>query len=115
MTDLPELLTVAEVAERFKLSAETVRRAIRTERLACYRVLGCTRISPADLAAYLESARCPASDLQTPNSASTAASGASSGGTAAPVAAYQQGRRTQRALDRASRTSKPALSVVQRS
>ena len=112
MTDPPPLLTVAAAAARLDCSPETVRRAIRAGRLACYRIGGCTRIAPEHVAAFLETRLCPARDPQDPGSNSAAAPGASSGGTAASGAAFQQGRRTGRALDRPSRTLKPSLSVV---
>lgn len=109
---IPRLLTAAAAATQLGCHPETIRRAIRAGALACYRLGGCTRIAPEQLAAYLERHRCPARDPQDPSSNSAAASGASSGGTEASVAGFRQGRRTRRALDRASRISKPALSVV---
>ena len=113
MGDAARLLTVAAAAAQLGCNPETIRRAIRTQALACYRLGGCIRIAPEHLTAYLETHLCPAQGQPHPSSASVAVSGASPGGTATGAAAYQQARRTQRALDRASRTSRPALIVVQ--
>ena len=106
------LLTVEAAAERLGCAPETVRRAIRAGRLACYRLGGCIRIAPEHLSAFLESHLCPVRDQTAPASSSTADSTTSPGGTDRHVGAYQQARRTQSALDRALRTSKPSLNIV---
>lgn len=49
-----ELLTVEEAAARARCHAETIRRAIRGERLTASRVGSSWRVSAADLAAWLQ-------------------------------------------------------------
>jgi excisionase family DNA binding protein len=56
----PRLMTVARAAAALDCHPETVRRAIRSGRLACYRMRGCTRISPEHLQAYLDASFHPA-------------------------------------------------------
>ena len=109
------LLTVEDVAARLGTHPETIRRAIRSKRLTCYRLNGCIRIAPDHLNSYLEASLCPALGQPVQSSKSEPESGASSGGMAIPVDVFQQARRTRLALDKASRTSKPALKVVQQS
>ena len=113
MVDIPALLTVEEVADRLRCNPETVYRAVRARRLACYRVQSCIRIAPDDLTAYLESTRCPALDQSAPSLSSGVASGASSGGTETHADEFRRGQAIRSSLDRASRTLNPALSVVQ--
>ncbi|NHN85485.1 excisionase family DNA-binding protein [Acetobacter musti] len=54
------LMTVQEAASIVCCDVETVRRAIRNNQLAVYRIRGCIRIAYDDLMAYLEAMRCPA-------------------------------------------------------
>jgi excisionase family DNA binding protein len=56
----PRLMTVAGAAAALTRHPETVRRAIRAGRLGCYRIGGCTRISPEQLEAYLTASELPA-------------------------------------------------------
>jgi len=110
---LPELFTAEEVARRLKCNPETVRRAIRTGRLAFYKLNGCNRVSLPDLAAYLESNRCPVQGQTDPSSSSGEASTTSSGGAMELVTAHRRAVATRSSLDKALRTSKPVLKVVQ--
>src|SRR6185312_13526355 len=112
---LPRLMTVETVASQLDVHPETLRRAIRSGKLACYRLSGCIRIAPEQLAAYLESHLCPVQGQIALPSRSIEGSGISSGGTEMRAAGFRQERRTQRALDKASRTLNPVLSVVRRS
>ncbi|GEN63188.1 hypothetical protein AOE01nite_14120 [Acetobacter oeni] len=79
------LLTVSRAASILGCHVETVRRAIRSGRLAAFRMRGCTRISQADLKAYLDTYHCPAHEMTNPIWNSGGASGPSSGGRAASV------------------------------
>ena len=59
-TDTERLLTVPEVAERLRLSQETIRRMLRDRRLPGFRPGGDSagwRVSEADLAAFIRSRR----------------------------------------------------------
>ena len=60
MPDLPTLLTIQQVAERLNVTAETVRRHVRSRRMGCYRLQGCIRISPEQVAEFLASCLSPA-------------------------------------------------------
>jgi excisionase family DNA binding protein len=53
---MPELLTIAQVAERLQVSEKTVRRAIRTRGLRAFQVAGrdTWRVRPEDLEEWLE-------------------------------------------------------------
>ena len=51
MPNVPRLMTITEAADSVDVHPETLRRAIR--QLACYRLGGCTRISPEQLNEYL--------------------------------------------------------------
>lgn len=53
----PQLLTVAEVAERLAISERTARRLIKSGELVTHRIGRAVRISEADLAAYVKGAR----------------------------------------------------------
>lgn len=53
MTQVPELLTVAEVAERLRLSDETIHRWARKGKLPYVDVLGVKRFRTADIEAIL--------------------------------------------------------------
>lgn len=53
MTQVPELLTVAEVAEKLRLSDETVHRWARLGKLPYVDVLGVKRFRSADIQAIL--------------------------------------------------------------
>jgi excisionase family DNA binding protein len=101
----PALMTVNGAAEQIGCHPETIRRAIRTGRLACYRMRGCTRIAPEHLQAYLDASLCPARDQQDHDSNSTAANGTSRGGREMSVSDFRQARRIRAALDRPSRIS----------
>ena len=95
------LLTVEAAAQHLGCHPETIRRAIRTRKLACYRLSGCIRIAPDHLTAYLESNLCPAQGQTAPRSSNTAASGSSSGTTTEErVAAFQQARRIKSAVNK---------------
>ncbi len=92
MFDLPELWTVQQVAGRLKVTPETVRRFVRAGRLGCYQMGGCTRVSPEQVAAYLQASLRPpremAPTLVQPTSHSSV------------VEEFRQRRRIQRAVDR---------------
>lgn len=111
MTDA--LLTIEQVAERIGLHPETLRRAVRAGKLGCYRLQGCIRIAPAQLDAYLQENLCPAHVPTDPLSKPERACSTLLGSTETSVSAYRQARRTRLSLDKALRTSKPSLSVVQ--
>lgn len=53
MTQVPELLTVAEVAEKLRLSDETIHRWARKGKLPHIDVLGVKRFRTADIEAIL--------------------------------------------------------------
>jgi excisionase family DNA binding protein len=94
----PRLMTVARVAAQLDCHPETIRRAIREGRLACYRMRGCTRISPEHLQAYLDAFECRALDQIPQHLNSVAGGGKSSGGMAASAAASRLERRMRLAL-----------------
>lgn len=48
-----KFLTIAEVAERFRVSTRTVRRWIKAGDLIAYRVGGLVRVAESDLRAFL--------------------------------------------------------------
>jgi excisionase family DNA binding protein len=48
------MFTVAEVAEKLKVSAGMVYREINRRRLSCYRIGGAIRVSTEQLQAYLQ-------------------------------------------------------------
>ena len=52
-----EYLTVEEVAEKLRVSTDTVLREIRKKKLVAYKVSGVWRITPADLQIYLDTIR----------------------------------------------------------
>ena len=52
-----DLLTIAETAERLRVSARTVEREIAAGRLACVRIRSRRLVDPADLAAYIAASR----------------------------------------------------------
>jgi len=61
MNGVPKpLLTVQQAAVWLNCHPETVRRAIRAGKLAAYRRTNCTRVSEADLVAYLNTFYQPA-------------------------------------------------------
>lgn len=62
-------MTVADAAACLECAPETVRRAIRGGKLACYRLGGCIRISADQLGAYLEASLCPAREQNSPAAA----------------------------------------------
>jgi excisionase family DNA binding protein len=103
----PTLMTAARAAEILGCHPETIRRAIRSERLSCYRFGGCTRISPEHLQSYLDAALCPARDQTDLSSSPTEANSQSSGGREDRVAAFRLEQRMNAALDRPSRTKPP--------
>lgn len=71
----PALLTVEAAAHQLGVHPETVRRAIRSKKLACYRFAGCIRVSPDHLTAYLETHLCPAQGQTVPSSTGAVESG----------------------------------------
>ncbi len=93
MHDLPKLFTVEFVAEQFNVHPETIRRAIRSRRMGCYRLGGCIRVSTEQLAEYLGSILCSSREQNLP-----AAFVATHDQTSA-VAEFRRGRRMRRALD----------------
>jgi excisionase family DNA binding protein len=94
--ETPPMMTVAQAAQRLGCNPETLRRAIRQGRLACYRFGGCTRLSEEHLRAYLDSALRPARDPK-PTGADE------SGGMAVVLDEFRLKRRIDAALDRPSR------------
>ena len=54
------LMTMTEAAEHLGLHPETIRRAARAGKLSYYKLQGCIRISPEQLADYLAASLCPA-------------------------------------------------------
>jgi len=63
---MPDLLTIAETAERLRVSARTVEREIAAGRLACVRIRSRRLVDPADLAAYIAESRrieCPSASM----------------------------------------------------
>lgn len=54
MIVMEELLTVEEVAQKLRVSKDTVWRLIRQKKLGAYRVAGSLRIHPDDLKKYLD-------------------------------------------------------------
>jgi excisionase family DNA binding protein len=112
MVERPRIYTTATAAAALGYHVETVRRAIREGRLACYRPGRAARISEEHLQAWLKASECPARDPQDQSSNGTEADGASSGGTMDLGAELRQERRMNQALEGSSRTSKPSLSVV---
>ena len=99
MSDHPRLLTIAAAADQLDLNPETIRRAIRAGRLACYRLGGCTRIAPEQLAAYLESSLCPARETKSLTLSPEEGSGQSSGGKTDSVDEFRRERTMNRALN----------------
>ena len=57
MNDLPKLFTVEVIADQLGMHPETIRRAIRSGRMGCYRLGGCVRISAVFLAVRLTQPR----------------------------------------------------------
>lgn len=112
MADRPRLYTTASAAAALGYHVETIRRAIRAGKLACYRPGRNARIAPEHLDAWLKASECPARDPNDPLSNDTEADGQSSGGMAASVAEFRLEQRMNKALDAPSRTSRPDLSVV---
>jgi excisionase family DNA binding protein len=55
-----KLLTVEKAAAALDCHSETIRRAIRSGRLGCYRFGGLIRISPEQLRQFLDASFCPA-------------------------------------------------------
>lgn len=107
---LPRLMTVAAAAEELGCSAEHLHRAIRARRLACYRLGRLIRVTPEQIAAYVESSLCPAQDPR--GHVSTA--GADDGASERAVEALQQTRRVNRALDRPSPGASQKASVARK-
>ena len=65
MTDpLPRLMTVAAAAAELDCHPETIRRAIRAGKIAHYRLMGMIRVSPEQIAAFVESCLQPARDTE---------------------------------------------------
>lgn len=65
---MADLLTIAETAERLRVSARTVEREIAAGRLACVRIRSRRLVDPADLAAYIAQSRrieCPSESAGT--------------------------------------------------
>ncbi len=69
MHNIPKLFTVEVVAGQFGVHPETIRRAIRSGRMGCYRLGGCIRVSADQLAAYLEASLCSSRKQDLPTSA----------------------------------------------
>ncbi|MGL4966122.1 MAG: helix-turn-helix domain-containing protein [Inquilinus sp.] len=114
MAEPARYLTVERAAAIVEVDPETIRRAIRAGRLACYRPGGgrLIRITPEQLDAYMESTLCPVRETTPPISDPDEASSKSSGTKADSVDGFRQARRTRSALDKPSRISRPSLSVV---
>ncbi len=108
----PRLMTIIRAAQSLGCHPETLRRAVRSGTLSCYRFGGCTRISPDQLQAYLESALCLAHDTKALNSSNAEDSGTSNGSKTEIAAALRLERRMNAALDSPLRTSKPNLSII---
>jgi excisionase family DNA binding protein len=64
-------MTIAAVAVELGCHPETVRRAIRSGHLACYRMGGITRVSSEQLATYLDRCLRPARATEDEHSANT--------------------------------------------
>jgi excisionase family DNA binding protein len=97
---MSRLLTITKAAEQFDCHPETLRRAIRAGKLACYRFGGAVRLSPEHLQAWMDAALCPARDPQDQSLSHAEEAGQSSGGMETHVAALQQARRQNKALGR---------------
>ena len=69
-TEMPRLMTVAAAAE-LDCHPETIRRAIRAGKLTHYRLMGLIRISPDQIAAFVESGLQPARDPEDKRSTGT--------------------------------------------
>ncbi|MBO1361998.1 helix-turn-helix domain-containing protein [Acetobacter sacchari] len=94
------LLTVYKAAAIVGCCDETIRRAIRSGKLAAYRRPRCTRIAMNDLKAYLDTYHCPASEMTSPTWNYVAANGPSSGGKTDSAAASRLAQRMRNALDK---------------
>ena len=106
------MLTVRKAAALLDMHPETLRRAIRAGKLACYKPGRCARITETQLQAYLDAHLCPARDQTDPASNGESSDGTSSAGMQTSVAAFQLGRRKNAALDRHLPILKPDLKVV---
>lgn len=112
MAEPRRTITISAAAAQLGVHPETLRRAIRAGKMACYRMGGCVRLAPEHIDAYLESSLCPARDPQDPGLNSAAASGASSGGTATNVDGFRLAQQMRSTLDRPSRISRPRLHAI---
>jgi excisionase family DNA binding protein len=52
-----EYLTAEEVAEKLRVSTDTILREIKRKKLVAYKISGQWRITPADLQTYMETVR----------------------------------------------------------
>ena len=94
------LMTVQEAASIVCCDVETVRRAIRNNQLAVYRIRGCLRIAYDDLMAYLEAMRCPASGTTNRILRKGAENGPSFGGETANVEDFRRELTMRKMLNR---------------
>ena len=106
------MLTVRKAAVLLDVHPETLRRAIRAGKLACYKPGRCARITEAQLQAYLDAHLCPARDQTDPNSNGENSDGTSSGGMETNVAAFRLAQRMNAALDKPSRISRLGLTLI---
>lgn len=95
---MPRLLTVRKVASEIDVCPETIRRAIRTGRLAAYRHPSGYRVSTVDLQAYMDTYHCPASEMTSRTLSYVGANGRSYGGKADKESAFRLAQRTRNAL-----------------
>ncbi len=96
---MPDLMTVARAAKYLGFHAETVRRAIRDERLEYYKPGRHYKISIEQLKKYLESSLCPARATHSQGLNGDAAAGQSNTGKTAFAAELRQARQMKKALD----------------
>lgn len=95
---MPRLLTVRKAASEIDVCPETVRRAIRSGKLAAYLRPGGYRVSTVDLQAYMDTYHCPASETTSRTWNYAAANGRLSGGKADKESAFRLAQRTRNAL-----------------
>ena len=99
VSDVPTLLTIQQVAEQLKMHPETVRKIVRARRIGFYKLQGCIRISPEEIAEFLASCLSPAEP------AVSLAQAVEQPRQGSAIEMIQRNRRMQRALDR--RQAKP--------
>jgi excisionase family DNA binding protein len=97
-TPIPRMMSIAKVAAQIDCHPETLRRAIRAGKLACYKLGRCTRITQEQLQAYLDAALCPAVDQTDP---------AADEGVRSFLDEFRWQRRMEAALDKSSLRDSP--------